>query len=150
MGTAEIALKGQDRRPKSMPPRMIYTGIRVKDMDQSIAFYTEVLGMKLVEEKVNTPPTRGEVATLKSPDSEQLLELNWYEEGSRFGTPYANGSEVDHLGFEVENLIGWISSLEKKGVKILVRPKEIGGNLGWNEAFIEDPNGIWIELLQRK
>ena len=126
---------------------MIYTGIRVKNMDQSIAFYTEILGMKLVEEREKTPPTEGEVATLKSSDSEQLLELNWYKEGSRFGTPYVNGSEVDHLGFEVENLSEWISSLEKKGVKILFRFREIGG---WNEAFIEDPNGIWIEFLQRK
>ena len=133
-----------------MPPRMIYTGIRVKNMDQSIAFYTEVLGMKLVEEKVRAPPTEGEIATLKSPDSGQLLELNWYKEGSRFGTQYENGSEVDHLGFDVENLSEWISSLEKKGVKILVRPGEIGAEVGWNEAYIEDPNGIWIEFLQRK
>ena len=129
-----------------MLPRMIYTGIRVKDMGQSIAFYTEILGMKLVEEREKTPPTEGEVATLKSPDSEQLLELNWYKEGSKFGTPYTNGSEVDHLGFDVENLSEWISSLEKKRVKILFR-LEIGE---WNEAFIEDPNGIWIEFLQRK
>jgi lactoylglutathione lyase len=129
-----------------MPPRMIYTGIRVKDMDQSIAFYTEVLGMKLVERQ-KTPQTEGEVATLKSADSEQELELNWYKEGSRFGTPFANGSEVDHLGFDVENLDDWIGSLEKKGINILVRIREIGG---WNEAFIEDPNGIWIEFLQRK
>jgi len=133
-----------------MPPRMIYTGIRVKNMDQSLAFYTEILGMKLVEKREKTLPTEGEVATLRSPDSEQLLELNWYKEGSRFGTPYVNGSEVDHLAFGVEDLTQWISSLEKKGVKILVRPREIGADVGWNEAFIEDPNGIWIEFLQRK
>jgi lactoylglutathione lyase len=128
---------------------MIYTGIRVKNMDQSLAFYTEILGMKLVERQ-ETPPTEGEVATLKSADSNQLLELNWYKEGSRFGTPYMNGSEVDHLGFDVENLSEWISSLEKQGVKILVQPREIGKEVGWNEAFVEDPNGIWIEFLQRK
>jgi len=133
-----------------MPPRMIYTGIRVKDMDESIAFYTKILGMRLVEAREKTPPTEGEVATLKSADSEQLLELNWYREGSRFGTPYTNGSEVDHLAFDVENLNEWIGSLEKKGLKILVRPREIGLESGWNEAFIEDPNGIWIEFLQRR
>ena len=129
---------------------MIYTGIRVKNMDQSLAFYTEILKMKLVEKRQKTLPTEGEVATPKSPGSEQLLELNWYREGSRFGTPYTNGSEVDHLAFDVENLGEWVSSLEKKGVKILVRPGEIGAGIGWNEAFIEDPNDIWIELLQRK
>jgi len=128
-----------------MPPRMIYTGIRVKNMDESIAFYTGVLEMKLVERQ-KTPQTEGEVATLRSADSEQELELNWYKEGTRFGTPYTNGSEVDHLGFDVENMDGWLSSLEKKGIKILLRIREGG----WNEAFIEDPNGIWIEFLQRK
>ena len=87
------------------------------------------------------------MTTLKSPDSEQLLELNWYKEGSRFGTAYVNGSEVDYLGFDVEDLDEWTSSLERKGVKILFRLREFGG---WNEAFIEDPDGIWIEFLQRK
>ena len=129
-----------------MSPRMIYTGIRVKDMDESIRFYTETLGMT-VAERQRTPQTQGEVATLRSPGSEQVLELNWYEEGTKFGTPYVNGSEVDHLAFEVENMAEWVRGLESKGVKILVRIYEIGG---WNEAFIEDPNGIWIEFLQRK
>lgn len=124
---------------------MVYTGIRVKNMNESIGFYTEILGMKVLERK-RTPQTRGEWATLKSPDSEQVIELNWYAEGSRFGTPYVNGSEVDHLGFDVENLADWIRELEAKGVKILVRPREIGD---WNEAFVEDPNGIWVEFLQR-
>ena len=129
-----------------MPPRMIYTGIRVKDMDESIRFYTQILGMKLLERE-RTPQTQGEVATLKSPGSEQVIELNWYAQGSRFGTPYANGSEVDHLGFDVDDLDEWIRELEKKGVNILLRIREVGG---WNEAFIEDPNGIWIEFFQRK
>jgi len=128
-----------------MVPRMIYTGIRVKRMEESIKFYTDVLGMQLVERK-QTPQTHGEWATLKSPGSDQVIELNWYLHGSTFGDPYENGSEIDHLGFEVDNLETWIRELEAKGVKILVRPYEIGG---WNEAFIEDPNGIWIEFLQK-
>jgi len=125
---------------------MSYTGIRVKNMDESIRFYTQILGMKLLERE-RTPQTQGEVATLKSPGSEQVIELNWYAQGSRFGTPYANGSEVDHLGFDVDDLDEWIRELEKKGVNILLRIREVGG---WNEAFIEDPNGIWIEFFQRK
>ena len=127
-----------------LPPRMIYTGIRVKDMEESIKFYTETLGMTLVKREL-APQTHGESATLKSPGSEQIIELNWYAHGSTYGTAYENGSEVDHLGFEVENLSLWIKELEAKGVKILIRPYEIGGR---NEAFIEDPNGIWIEFLQ--
>jgi lactoylglutathione lyase len=130
--------------------RLVYTGIRVKDMDESLRFYTEVLGMQVVEKRERTTPTEGEVATLKSPDGSQLLELNWYAEGSRFGPPYVNGEELDHLGFDVDDLDAALAELSKKGVQAIIRPGEIGGGIGWREAFVKDPNGIWIELLQRK
>ncbi len=130
--------------------RLRYFAIRVRDMDESVKFYTEVFGMEIVEPVQPTPPTHGKVATLKSPKSDQVLELNWYEPGTRFGPPYANGEDLDHLAFDCEDLTVSLAELERKGVKVLVHPKEIGGTEGWNEAFIKDPNGIWIELLQRK
>ena len=43
-----------------------------------------------------------------------------------------------------------LSELHTKSVKIEIRPGEIGGWMGWKETFIKDPNGIWIEFLQRK
>jgi len=127
--------------------RFIYTGIRVKNMDESIRFYTETMGMKVAEKREKTAPTRGEVVTLKSPNSDQLLELNYYEKESDFYAPYSNGEELDHLAFDVENLKSCVSELGRKNIEIIVEPYEIGG---WREAFIKDPNGIWIELLQRK
>ena len=130
--------------------RMRYVGIRVKDMDESVRFYTEIFGMKMVEPVTATPPTRGKVATLKSPDSEQMLELNYYEAGSPFGSDYSNGEDLDHLAFDCEDLEKSVEDLERKGVEVMVRPKEIGSSVGWNEAFVKDPNGIWIELLQRR
>lgn len=128
--------------------RLVYTGIRVKDMDESIRFYAEVFGMEVVEKRERTPQTEGEVATLRSPAGAQTLELNWYVEGSRFGTPYVNGEDLDHLAFDVDDLDTAIAELSGKGVEVVIRPGEIGG--GWREAFVKDPNGIWIELLQRK
>ncbi len=130
--------------------RFIYTGIRVKNMDESIKFYAEVLGMEVAEKRQRTEPTKGEVITLKSPDSNQLLELNFYESDSPFYAPYGNGEDLDHLAFDVENLEGAISDLRKKGIEIVVEPYQIGAAAGWKEAFIKDPNGIWIEFLQRK
>jgi lactoylglutathione lyase len=127
--------------------RFIYTGIRVRDMDESLRFYTERLGMEVVDKREQTPPTEGEVVTLRSPHGVQRLELNWYAEGSRFGPPYSNGEDLDHLAFEVDDLDGALAELATKGVEVLIRPGEIGG---WREAFIKDPDGIWIELLQRK
>ena len=137
-------------RSEAMNFRFIYTGIRVKNMDESIKFYTEVLGMEIAEKRERTEPTKGEGVTLKSPDSNQLLELNFYESDSPFYAPYRNGEDLDHLAFDVENLEGAISDLRKKGVEIVVEPYQIGAAAGWKEAFIKDPNGIWIEFLQRK
>ena len=130
--------------------RYKYTGIRVKEMDESLRFYTGVLGMEVVEPREPTPPTQGEVVTLRSPGGDQLLELNCYAEGSRFGPPYVNGEDLDHLGFEVDDLDAALVELSRMGVEVLIRPGEIGGWFGWREAFVKDPNGIWIELLQRK
>jgi lactoylglutathione lyase len=130
--------------------RMKYTGIRVKDMEDSLRFYTEILGMQAVEPLEPTPPTQGKVVTLRSPDSTQLLELNWYEAGSRFGPPYSNGEDLDHLAFECDDLSDAVGELGRRGIEVVVRPKEIGEGIGWNEAFVKDPNGIWIELLQTR
>jgi catechol 2,3-dioxygenase-like lactoylglutathione lyase family enzyme len=55
--------------------RFIYTGIRVKDMKESLRFYTDVLGMVIVEPIQKTTPTKESVVTLKSRNSEQLSEL---------------------------------------------------------------------------
>jgi len=130
-----------------MTLRFGYTGVRVRDLDESVRFYTELLGMEVVEPAQATPPTQGRVATLRSPGSSQLLELNWYEPDTRFGTEYQHGEELDHLAFECDDVDRTVRELEAQGVKVRVRPREIGASVGWNEAFLEDPNGIWIELI---
>jgi len=127
--------------------RFGYTGIRVRDMDESIRFYTQLLGMEMVEPVQPTPPTRGRAVVLRSPGSSQLLELNWYEPDSPFAAPYVNGEDLDHLAFECEDVDRVVRDLESRGVKVRVHPREIGADIGWNEAFVEDPNGIWIELI---
>jgi hypothetical protein len=55
--------------------------------------------------------------------------------------------DLDHLAFDVENLETSISDLKRRAIEIVVEPYQIGA---WREAFIKDPNGIWIELLQRR
>jgi lactoylglutathione lyase len=125
--------------------RMSYTGIRVQDMEESLRFYTGILGMQVVDPLVPSSATEGKVVTLRSPDSTQLLELNWYESGSRFGPPYSNGEDLDHLAFECDDLSDALGELEERGIKVVYRLQETGG---WNEAFVQDPNGVWIELLQ--
>ena len=135
-------------RPPGGDVKYTYTGIEVRDLDRAIKFYTEGLGMELLD-RHEIHATKGEVAGLRSKGSEQILELNYYEEGSPFATPYVNGEELDHLAFVVPDLRAAVNGLRTKGVVVLVEPFAIGVEFGWREAFVRDPNGIWIELLER-
>jgi len=130
--------------------RFIYTGIRVRNMQESLEFYTDVFQMEVVDKIETAEPTKGQAVILKSPDSNQLLELNYYEEGSRFGPEYKNGEDLDHIAFDVEDLLNTVEELRQKGIEIVAEPFSIGSSIGWKEAFVKDPNGIWIELLERK
>jgi len=130
--------------------RFIYTGIRVRNIEESVKFYTDVLGMAIVEPIQRMVPTKGSVATLKSPDSEQVLELNYYEQDSPFNSTYVNGEDLDHIAFDVQDLTATVEQLKQKGIEVVVEPYAIGKSVGWKEAYVKDPNGIWIELLQRK
>src|SRR5207247_9082508 len=77
--------------------KLTYTGIEVKDLDKSIAFYRDVVGMEFLG-RGKIEATGGEVAALKSAGSEHTLELNWYPDSM-----YRGGNELDHLAFECED-----------------------------------------------
>jgi lactoylglutathione lyase len=115
-----------------------YTGIGVRDLDRSIKFYTEKLGMKLIG-RYKIEETKGEIAELKSPGSDQILELNWYSERK----DYRNGDEIDHLAFEVEDVDSALAKLGAQGVEVAMQPFDEGRS---RLAFVMDPDGIWIEL----
>src|SRR5207245_11780756 len=88
-----------------MKTEFIYVGIRVKDLEESIKFYTKVLGMKLTDRQ-RIEETKGDVAGLqsgKSGKSEFALELNHYDEDSPYNTKYTVGKGLDHLAFKVEH-----------------------------------------------
>ena len=129
--------------------KLEYIGIRVINMDESIRFYTELLGMKLLD-RAKIPTTKGETAALQSPGSQLVLEFNYYEDGSPFATPYEAGEGLDHLGFKVDDLKATLEILRGKGVRVALEPFEETSEKGTTGtlAFVQDPNGIWIELYQ--
>jgi catechol 2,3-dioxygenase-like lactoylglutathione lyase family enzyme len=87
---------------------------------------------------------RGRWIQLYDPQTGQLLELNWYPRGSRFYEIYRNGSELDHLGFIVDDAVNWFNQLVKRGAKRAVEPF---GDENETLAYVKDPDGIWIELI---
>ncbi len=121
--------------------RYTYTGIEVRDLDESIAFYRDVLGMEYVG-RSKIEATGGEVAALKSKGSEHVLELNWYPNAT-----YREGSEMDHLAFECEDVEQDTRRLLSAGAT-LARPVEVRPK--YVVAFVKDPNGIWLELYQAR
>ncbi len=112
-------------------------------MEESIRFYTDVMNMKLLD-RHKIPETGGEVAALQSEGAGQYLELNWYLDRS---SKYYPGDALDHLAFEVDNVEAEVKRLSKLGYKI-ARPMEVRAK--FIVGFVEDPNGIWLELYQAR
>lgn len=120
-----------------------YTGIRVQDLDRSVAFYSKVLGLKLLG-RSKIPKTGGEVASLASEGKGHVLELNWYADDSDLAGAYRGGEELDHLAFGVEDLEAALDHLEEQGHPEVLRVET--ENSVW--AYVKDPDGIYIELFE--
>ena len=122
-----------------------YVGIRVTNLDRSLKFYTELLGLKEVSRGDFTKHGAGIWVKLKDEKSGHYLELNWYPPGSRFGTSYVAGEGLDHIGFIVDDVQEKFKELVSKGAE----PTEIDPSVtGGRSAHVKDPDGNWIELYQ--
>lgn len=126
--------------------RLLHTMIRSGDLDRSIAFYTEILGMTLLRRK-DYPEGKFTLAFVGYGDeaNNSVIELtyNWgvasYELGNAFG----------HLAIEVDDVYAACEQIREKGGRILreAGPMNAGNTL---IAFVADPDGYSIELIGRK
>ena len=130
------------KREFGLKPTFVYTGIRVRNLEASLKFYTELLGMQETS-RTKIAATGGEVVSLVSQKGGPELELNYYPEGSEHAVDYTVGEGLDHLAFRVENLDEALAKLAKAGhPKVL----DIDNRTGrW--AYVRDPDGIYIELV---
>jgi len=125
-----------------MKAKLAYTGIRVKDLDESVKFYTELLGMKETG-RSDVEASRGQTVQLVSENGGPTLELNYYGKGSKFYTEYSIGEALDHIAFQVEDLNKLKAEAGKAGCPVVLEMKS--GNSQW--AYIQDPNGSWLEVF---
>ncbi len=125
-----------------MKTKFTYVGIRVSNMQKSIDFYTKILDMKIVG-RGKVEECKGETVGLESEKGGFNLELNYYEKNSPYNTKYIVGEGLDHLAFKVDNLDKALEEAEKAGYPTILKMQSNGGR--W--AYIEDPDGIWIELF---
>ena len=122
--------------------RFLHTSITVKNIDQSLAFYTEVLGLEF-ERRRPIPENHAEIAFVKDPASGARVELTHWEGKDTFEA----GEQLDHLAFEVEDLDRTLASARAKGVRVAKEPYTLKGGSS-RLAFILDPNDVWIELIE--
>lgn len=125
-----------------MKSRFTYVGIRVTNLQRSIDFYTKVVGLE-VSGRGKVEQTKGETVGLQSEKDGFVLELNYYEKNSPYNTKYTVGEGLDHLAFKVDNLDKALEEARKAGHRTVLEVKADSGR--W--AYIEDPDGIWVELF---
>ncbi len=127
--------------------KYLHTMIRVKDLDKSMDFYTRLLGMQELRRK-DFPTGKFTLAFVGYGDESNntVVELthNWDQE-----EPYDLGDGFGHLALGVKDIYATCETLAKEGVSIPrpAGPMKHGGSV---IAFIEDPDGYKIELVEKK
>ncbi len=127
----------------------LHTSIRTRNPEKSIAFYTKHLGLQVMSRR-EIPQNDAEVVFLQ--DSERrgaTLELTFYRKQENFLQPDYDDRLFDHLAFEVKDMEGTIVKMREEGVTVTDEPFRLGLG-GSTIAFVEDPDGTLIELIQRE
>ncbi len=118
--------------------RYLHTMVRVTDLDTSLRFYRDALGLEVIRTH-EAPAGRFTLVYLAAPgqpDAQVELTFNWDPE------VYTGGRNFGHIAYEVEDIHATCQRLVDHGVTILRPPRD--GRM----AFVRSPDGISIELLQ--
>jgi lactoylglutathione lyase len=124
-----------------MVKKLLHTRMRVNDLERTVKFYEEALGLKVGRR--HTSPRGAMLAFIRTPNSDEEIELCQLP-GS---PPVQVQPDLMHLAFEVEDLAAFAAQLAKKGYKLSDGPTRTGS--GSVIAFIDAPEGYEIELIQR-
>ena len=126
--------------------RLLHTMLRVNNLDESLKFYCDKLGMKLLR-KNDFPGGEFTLAFVGYGNESEasVLELTW-----NWGTSkYEIGTAYGHVAIGVDDIYKTCADLKQKGVKVVREPGPMKHGTT-AIAFIEDPNGYKIELIQQK
>jgi lactoylglutathione lyase len=121
--------------------KLLHTRMRVDDLERTIAFYRDVLGLEVVER--HESPRGSRLAFLKASGSDELIEICSYPSAG----PVRVQEDLVHLAFEVDDLDATMAELSTKGVPITDGPTTTSS--GTRFAFIDAPEKYEVELIER-
>lgn len=125
-----------------MIKKLLHTRMRVSDLEETIKFYTEILGLTVVHR--HQSPRGSKLAFLSVPNSDEQIELCAFPASG----PVQVQEDLVHLAFEVDDLDRTIADLKKKGVEITDGPTVT--STGNRFAFIDAPDRYEVELIEVK
>ena len=124
-----------------MIKKLLHTRYRVTDLDKTVAFYRDVLGLE--ETSRHTSGRGSQLVFFKAPGSDEEIEICKYD-----GSGTVNvGSDITHLAFEVDDMDEFAKHATAKGYPLSDGPHQSGS--GSVIAFIDAPEGYEVELIQR-
>jgi lactoylglutathione lyase len=126
---------------KRIARKLLHTRYRLNDLERTVRFYKEVLGLE--EVRRHKSPRGSELVFMKAPESEELIELCYFPSSG----PVEVQADLTHLAFEVDNLEEFGKHLEALGLKFSDGPTLKPDGSGF--AFIDAPEGYEIEIMQR-
>ncbi len=124
-----------------MVKKLLHTRMRVNDLERTVKFYEDVLGLKVGRR--HTSPRGAQLAFIRTPNSDEEIELCQLP-GS---PPVEVQPDLMHLAFEVDDLAAFQAEAARKGYTFSDGPTRTG--TGSVIAFIDAPEGYEIELIQR-
>jgi lactoylglutathione lyase len=123
-----------------MVQKLLHTRYRVKDLEKTVLFYKDVLGLE--ELRRQTSGRGSQLVFLKAPGSEEEIEICKFDESG----PVVVGPDLTHLAFEVDDLEKFAQEAAAKGYPLSDGPHK--GSSG-KIAFIDAPEGYEVELIER-
>jgi lactoylglutathione lyase len=123
-----------------MVKKLLHTRYRVNDLEKTVHFYTQVLGLEEISRKKS--PRGSELVFLRTPGSEELIEICSFPASG----PVSMCSDLTHLAFEVEDIAAFALHSTALGYPLSDGPTE--SSSGSVFAFIDAPEGYEIELIQ--
>ena len=123
-----------------MVKKLLHTRYRVHDLEKTVSFYKDVLGLKEVGR--HTSGRGSQLVFLKAPGSDEEIEICKFDHSG----PVVVGSDLTHLAFEVDDLDKFAKHAAAKGYPLSDGPHSSGSG---KIAFIDAPEGYEIELIER-